>query len=235
MTKLHHLGVAALMFCFSPTVFGELVIDISSTTIGANETGRVTASVRNTGTIAVGVDFADFGFFIQPIQANGSEVTFGALETPSLPNDRFDEYSILPEYLFSNVGGDFRYLSTLSRQDTDNTGMPFFYGDDESTTIIDFEPQNAIIGAGESRLLIVLDIESVLDPGVSPSSFQGASFEIAPTGGTFFSELETGAEFEIDFDGSTFGIVTVVAVPEPSSLAALAMMSGMALIRRRRR
>ena len=213
-------GLSTVSVC--ENAFADLTISIDSTTIDADTSGVLNVYVTNDDA-TFDLDFAEYYFQITTI--NGPD----GLEFSNPASADFELAA--SDYVFAGNTDIGPFRNT-------NSTATLFRGDDFAD-----DGDGQTFAAGATKLLIQLDFDHVLAPGTSGFDFPGAVYEISlalfdPDTGfdepTMFEDL-IGDEVLVDYDNSTSGMLTVVsAVPEPSSLLAIAVLGGGYMIRRRR-
>lgn len=203
----------------------DVIVDIRSTTIALNGTGTVDVYISSSPGQSTLLSFADYRFRIVPVGNVSGELIFLNEFQSSSPNDpqrQNNSEQTDPNYVFAGLTDAAHFGATIPNGNATELG-----GGDYATAAIDSSSVNVTLGSTPlllarleiaQRQTVVGDtfrVELSLDPNFT--SFQDTDFNSA------------------NFSQSGAGLITVTAVPEPSTsmLFGLAMVTGWKRVRRR--
>lgn len=214
--------IAALFLSLSIafTAQADLIIDVQDASIAAGQDFTVDVLISSTSSDAI--DLASYVFVVSNVGAPSSSIEFLATQLTSENGEA--------SYLFS--------------EDLDPTALDFPVSDPTRLEGNDFtDSGDPITITGTQELLVRLDMRHVLTGALATALGDQFNVVLIEDGVdpdlTLFDNDTTGIEATID--GSSFdvngiggGLITVTAVPEPSSLAVLTLVGTAATWRRRR-
>lgn len=192
----------------------DFIIEIGSKSIAVGGIKAIDVLVSSADSNGVEIGFYDLEFLITPASATpGTSLQF--------ENPQAESHLSSGDYLFHSISS--------------GTPTTFVSGTANNTLFAsDFADPMGNAQFTTSTLLATLDLSHHLPTGVSTGSLLGDVFEIQIVNATF--EVYDGTDY-VAYGGSfssNIGLVTVAAVPEPSSFGLLSVFS-MALIFSRRR
>jgi hypothetical protein len=207
------LGVALLMGMFAIPTQAAVMVTVRSTLMTEGMPATIDVFVRAQPGTTVVLDNFGLDFLIT------SDTPGSPRQIQFAPTQNFPGLTTDPDYVFSSVGGDpfGNILTTIFPDDT-------FVGGDSASYMVGTGPVTVL---GTDVLLTRLQ----LLPG---TALVGDVFTVSlvSSANTFFDD--GSLTLDIPF-GSTSGKVTIAAVPEPSSAAALMAMAGIGVWARRHR
>ncbi|MCA9048481.1 MAG: hypothetical protein KDA89_07115, partial [Planctomycetaceae bacterium] len=172
-------------------LLGDIIVDVSDTTIAAGGIGTVDVFISSTGTDDI--EFASYAFAITAIGSPGSTLEF--------------EYP--PDFSESLIGGPNGYVFV-----GDSLGIDYDDINSTNSTYIGFDGVDvgpSVTIDSTEKLLVRLDLRHTLGTGQSPALADGEQFRITlqDVGDTYFDFADIDASSYLTAVGG--GIITVQA------------------------